>query len=121
MDVFDDEPTPGGSYDRVVERPVFDADGILRRIVARFTTLRGKVARMAVVLEERRGSVEGQVMRFDDAHGRFHKHRPGWPKPGAIEAYLDMVNPRFRVDFARREIILRYTEYDAALFGKDSS
>ena len=60
-------------------------------------------------------------MRFDDAHGRFHRHAPGWPEPGAIDQYLDSIEPRFRVRFAQREIVLRYTEYDTAVFGKDPS
>ncbi len=75
--------------------------------------------RVSIVLEERRKDCEGQVIRFDDAHGCFHRHEPGWPLPGGIEAYLDSVEPRLRIEFARREIALRYPEYEAALFGKD--
>jgi hypothetical protein len=119
VDAFDDEPTPGGSYERMLERRIFDPDGIPRRIIARFTTVRGQIARVSVTLEERRFGREGQVMRFDNAHGRFHRHAPGWPEPGPIETYLDAVEPRLRIEFARREIVLRYAEYDAALFGKD--
>jgi hypothetical protein len=55
----------------------------------------------------------------DESHSRFHRHEPGWPLPGGIEAYLDSVEPRLRIEFARREIALRYPEYEAALFGKD--
>jgi hypothetical protein len=119
MDAFDDEPTPGGGYERLVQRRIFDSDGIPRRVVARFTMLRGRLVRTSSVLEERRGGLEGRVIRFDDAHGRFHRHALGWPEPGEIETYLDAIEPQFRVEFARREITLRYTEYDAALFGKD--
>lgn len=119
MDAFDDEPTPGGGYERMLQRRIFDPDGIPRRIIARFTTLGGRLVRVSIVLEERRDGREGQVMRFDDAHGRFHRHIPGWPEPGEIDAYLDAVEPRLRIEFARREIALRYTEYDAALFGRD--
>ncbi len=116
---FDDEPTPGGAYERMVQRRIFSSDGIPRRIVARFTVRSGQLARVSIVLEERRKDCEGQVIRFDDAHGRFHRHEPGWPLPGGIEAYLDSVDPRLRIEFARREIALRYPEYEAALFGKD--
>jgi hypothetical protein len=119
MDDFDDEPTPGGGYERMVQRRIFNRDGIPRRIVARFATLAGQLVRVSIVLEERRGGCEGQVIRFDDAHGRFHRHAPGWPAPGAIETYLDSVEPRLRIEFARREIALRYTQYEDALFGKD--
>jgi hypothetical protein len=119
MDAFDDEPTPGGGYERMVQRRIFNSDGIPRRIVARFSTLSGKLVRVSIVLQERRAGQEGQVIRFDDAHGRFHRHEPGWPEQGGIEMYLDFVEPRLRIDFARREIALRYTEYESALFGKD--
>jgi hypothetical protein len=94
-------------------------DGISRRIIARFTKVRGRFRRISITLEERRFGREGQVIRFDDAHGRFHSHMPGWPEPGAIDEYLDGVEPHLRIEFALRDIVLRYTEYEAAVFGKD--
>jgi hypothetical protein len=119
MDAFDGEATPGGGYERIVKHDIFDPDGIPRRIVARFSTFAGRPLRVSIVLEERRGGADGHVIRFDDAHRRFHRHRPGWPVPGEIDEYLDSVEPRLRVKFGQREIILRYTDYDAAVFGKD--
>jgi hypothetical protein len=119
MDPFDDEPTPGGTYQHSFDRPIFDVDGISRRIVSRFTKLRGRFVRISITLEERRAGHEGQLIRFDDAHRRFHRHVPGWPEPGAIDVYLDGVEPHVRIEFALREIVLRYTDYEAAVFGKD--
>jgi hypothetical protein len=39
----------------------------------------------------------------------------------APTAAVDLVEPRLRIEFARREIALRYPEYEAALFGKDQA
>lgn len=116
MDDFDGEPSPGGGYDRVIAIPVYDPDGILRRIMIRLRG-RGRFGRVAVALEERRAGVDGQVIRFDDAHGHFHVHAPGWPEPGAIAQSLEEVEPRQRAAYARRQIEMRYTEWDAELFG----
>ncbi len=60
------------------------------------------------------------MIRFDDAHGRFHRHAVGWPEPGGIETFLDSVEPQPRIEFARREISLHYTQYDSTAFGKDT-
>ena len=90
-----------------------------RRIVLRMRGL-GRQVRAAVVLEEQRGTIQGQLIRFDDAHGRFHRHAPGWPEPGAIAEFLDHVEPRQRAAYARDEIRLRYHEWEADLFGKES-
>jgi hypothetical protein len=119
MDAFDDEPTPGGGYGRVIERRIFDPDGIPRRILGRFAVVGGRLIRVSIVLEERRDRQLGQVMRFDDAHGRFHRHAPGWPEPGDIEEYFDFVEPRRRIAFARSVLVVHYTEYDAAVFGEE--
>ncbi len=61
------------------------------------------------------------MIRFDDAHGRVKRHPVEMPVPGEIEAILDSVEPRLRIEFARREISLRYTQYDASAFGKDNT
>lgn len=118
MDYFDGEPNPGGGYDRVIPIPLDDPDGIVRRIVIRLRG-RGRTMRVSVILEERRSGVTGQVIRFDDAHGQFHVHTPGWPEPGEPAETLDALEARQRAAYARRQIEMRYTEWDAELFGGD--
>jgi len=117
-DAFDDEPTTGGGYDRVVELPFEVGDGIARRIVMR---LRGRpIERVSVILEEVRNGIVGSLMRYDDAHGRFHRHAPGWPEPSDdIVASFDEVSPPQRGAFAAREIRARYTAWEAEVFGRE--
>lgn len=64
--------------------------------------------RAAVTLEEQRGDILGQIVRFDDAHGRFHRHKPGWPEPGSIIEFLDHVETRRRAAYARQQMLCRY-------------
>jgi hypothetical protein len=59
------EPTPGGGFERMVQRRIFSTDVIPRRIVTRFTIRSGQLERVSIVLE-------------DHAHSRFHRHEPGW-------------------------------------------
>jgi len=114
VDAFDDEPTTGGGYERVVELPLLIGDEVARRVIVRF---RGRpLERVSVVLEEVRNGERGVLMRYDDAHGRFHRHAPGWPKPGKIEAFLDDVPVRQRAVVADNEIRARYTAWEADLF-----
>jgi hypothetical protein len=116
---FDDEPGTGGGYERVIRITLYDPDGIPRRIVLRMRGL-GRQMRAAVTLEEQRGDILGQVVRFDDAHGRFHRHQPSWPEPGPIVEFLDHVETRRRAAYAREQIQMRYPHWDAELFGKES-
>jgi hypothetical protein len=79
MNDFDDEASTGGGYERSIVRPLVAQDGIARRIVLRF---RGRpVERVSVVLEEIREGQIGALMRYDDAHGQFHRHAPGQVGP----------------------------------------
>src|SRR5450759_2014685 len=79
MNDFDDEAGTGGGYERIIVRPLVAQDGIARRTVLRF---RGRpVERVSVVLEEIREGQLGSLVRYDDAHGQFHRHAPGWPEP----------------------------------------
>jgi len=112
---FDDEPRPGGGYERVVERPLLSNDGIARRIILRF---RGRpVARVSIILEEIRHGERGALMRYDDAHGRFHRHAPEWPEPSEqIQVFLD-VPVRLRASVADAEIRALYTAWEADVFG----
>lgn len=104
---FDDEPGTGGGYQMSCR------DG--SSCVCGF----GRQMRAAVVLEEQRGGTQGQVIRFDDAHRRFHRHHPGWPEPGAIAEFLDGVERRRRAAYAREQIRRRYSQWEADLFGKE--
>ena len=116
MNDFDDEASTGGGYERSIVRPLLAQDGIARRIVLRF---RGRpVERVSVVLEEIRQGQLGALIRYDDAHGQFHRHAPGWPEPSEhIEAFLD-VPVRLRATFADTEIRARYTFWETTVFGK---
>ncbi len=116
MNDFDDEASTGGGYERSIVLPLVAQDGIARRIVLRF---RGRpVKRVSVVLEEIREGRLGALVRYDDAHGRFHRHAPGWPEPSEhIEAFLE-VPARLRAAFAETEIRARYTTWEAELFEK---
>jgi len=72
-----------------------------------------------VVLEEIRRRERGALIRYDDAHGRFHRHVPGWPEPAAtIAAFLD-VSLRQRARYADGEIRARYTVWEAEVFGEE--
>jgi len=119
VDAFDDEPTTGGGYERLVVVPIFSEDGIPRRIVKRFQG-RGVDRRTSVVLEEVRDGQRGVLIRFDDAHDRFHRHVPGWPEPGAIvESASDANVPiRQRAAFAERAIRAQYATWEAEVFGQ---
>ncbi len=115
MDAFDDEPNTGGGYDKAIEIEIFGNDGIPRRIVMRF---RGQpVKRVSVVLEEVRAGQHGAIMRYDDAHGGFHRHAPGWPQPSReIEAWFPKVLPNERAPFATDEIRMWYPKWEAQVF-----
>ena len=116
MNFFDDEPSAGGGYEDVFPIPIWDSDGIARRILVRH---RGHFERVAIELEEQRDGLIGHLVRYDDAHGRFHRHEPGWPQPSAtIAVFLDEVPPRQRAAVAILEIKRRYTRWEAAVFGK---
>ena len=122
MDNFDGEPTTGGGYDRLIDLPIDDPDGITRRIVVRLRRDRaGHFERVSVVLEERRADGEGQLIRFDDAHGSFHRHHPGWPEPGLIAEMLDHIEPRQRAPHARDQIRVRYHLWETEVFGQGQS
>jgi len=122
MHDFDDEPSTGGGYDRVIDIPLGDPDGIPRRIAVRLRHDRsGRLDRVSVSLEERRADVEGRVMRFDDAHDHYHRHHAGWPEPGPIAETLDHIGPRQRAPYARDQIRLRYHLWEAEIFGKGQS
>ena len=117
MDTFDDEPSTGGGYERVISRPL-GVGQIERRIVIRF---RGRPPeRVSVILEEVRGGKTGAIMRYDDAYGRFHRRVPGWPEPSReIAVFLDEVPVRRRAAYAIREIEARYTAWEADLFHQE--
>ena len=75
------------------------------------------VTRVSIILEEIRHGERGALMRYDDAHGRFHRHAPGWPEPSEqIEVFLD-VPVRLRASVADAEIRALYTAWEADVFG----
>ena|SRR5450755_4381855 len=115
MNDFDEEASTRGGYERIIVRPLVAQDGIARRTVLRF---RGRpVERVSVVLEEIRGGQLGALVRYDDAHGQFHRHMPGWPEPSEqIEAFLE-VPVRQRAAFADTEIRAQYIAWEAEVFG----
>lgn len=96
VDYFDDEPRSGRGYEASFQAVIDDPDGIPRRIFVRW---RGpRFERVSVTLEEIRGGEIGSLMRYDDAHGRYHRHVPGWPEPSReIAEYLDGVPKTRRV------------------------
>jgi hypothetical protein len=106
VDVFEEELRPGGGYDAVFPIPIWDIDGFARRIVVRYVK---QFLRISVVLEEVRTGAHGRLMRYDDAHGRFHRHAPGWPEPGeAIVIWFDWVPFVNRTSFAIGDIRQNY-------------
>jgi hypothetical protein len=122
LNYFDDEPSTGGGYDDDYPVPLDGADGIPRRIVVRYRRAArgGGFERASVSLEEVRGAEEGVIMRFDDAHGRFHRHGPGWPQPSHdIAEYFEDVPKNQRTAFATSEIRARYTLWEAEVFGQE--
>jgi hypothetical protein len=115
-DAFEGEPGTGGGYDKVIEAEFTIGDGVARRIVTR---LRGRprTGRVSVVLEEVRGGEYGVLVRYDDAHRRFHRHAAGWPEPDErVAEFLDGIAPEARAAYAMREIRARYTEWEADVF-----
>jgi hypothetical protein len=113
---FDDEPSTGGGYEDAFSVQIWDPDGIPRRIVVRH---RGRFDRVAIMLEEVRDGITGRLIRYDDAHGRFHRHEPGWPEPlPTIAAFLDDVPARQRAAAAILEVKVRYTLWETAVFGE---
>lgn len=70
------------------------------------------------MLEEVRGGITGRLMRFDDAHGRFHRHGSGWPEPSPkIVAYFDNLPKRQRTAFAIAETKAQYIAWELEVFG----
>ena len=119
MTHFDDEPSLGGGYEGGYPVPIDAGDGIPRRIAVRYRKGRGRFERISISLEEVRDGQTGSLVRFDDAHGRFHRHAPGWPEPSEIVEYLDSIPFNSRVPYAISEIRARYTTWDAELFGQE--
>lgn len=116
-DDFDGEPGTGGGYDKVIEAKLPGGDAIARRMVARFRG-RSRTGRVSVVLEEVRSREFGVLVRYDDAHRRFHRHAAGWPRPQErVDAFLDDVALEMRARYALDEIRARYTEWEAEVFG----
>jgi hypothetical protein len=114
---FDEEPNPGGGYEDSFAFPIWAADGIERRVVVR---RRGAFERVSIVLEEERDGVAGQLIRFDDAHGCFHRHRPGWPEPSEeIAEFFEGVPARQRVQLAINKMRARYTVWETEVFGQE--
>jgi len=113
---FDDEPGTGGGYEHTHNRLLDASDGIRRRIVFRF---HGRpVNRVSIILEELRDGIVGSLMRYDDSHGFFHRHIPGWPEPSKEHAErFDDVEPRMRAAFADEDIEKRYTAWEVDVFG----
>jgi hypothetical protein len=119
MSDFDQEASTGGGYERSVALPVAASDGIAQRIILRFRGRR--LERVSVILEEVRAGQHGSLIRYDDAHGRFHRHSPGWPEPsGQIEAYFDLPVRR-RATFSESQIRVRYTIWEARIFGSEGN
>jgi hypothetical protein len=119
MNDFDAAAGTGGGYDKTIEMEFNVGDGITRRIVARF---RGhpRTGRVSIVLEQVRTGEHGVLIRYDDAHRRFHRHAPGWPEPSErIEAILGEVAISARVAYAVAEIRARYTDWEAEVFGRE--
>lgn len=119
---FEDEPSAGGGYDRAFALRLHAGDGIARRIVVRLRRRPPQAPRVAIVLEQVRAGTFGTLMRYDDAHGRFHRHAPGWPVPGErIETFLDAVPVRDRAAYAVGETQVRYTAWEAEVFGREGA
>ncbi len=116
MDDFDNEPGTGGSYEDAFALPLYNSDTIPRRIVVR---QRSGFERVSIILEEIREGITGTLIRYDDAHDRFHRHHPSWPQPADIAEFLAHIEQRQRVAYARDEIRSRYTTWEAAVFGKE--
>lgn len=124
LDYFDDEPSTGGGYDDGFVIPLDGADAIARRIIVRYRRADrgGGFERASIILEEVRDAVEGTLMRYDDAHGRFHRHFPGWPEPSReIAEYFDQVPKNQRTAFATAAISARYTVWEVEVFGQKES
>jgi len=117
IDSFDNEPTPGGQYEKVIETDLVADDGLPRRIVKRF---RGRpLERVSVALEERRDGITGILVRYDNAHDTFHRHTPGWPEPGGQDIALPQVSRRQAAAFAEAEIRACYATWEAQVFGQE--
>ncbi len=97
---------------------------VARRIIVRYRRAdrRGGFERVSIVLEEVRKADEGTLMRYDDAHGRFHRHVAGWPEPSRdIAEYFDQVPKNHRAAFAVAEIGAQYTLWEVEIFGRRGS
>lgn len=96
-------------------RFVFDQDHEVTRLIRfQMDTERGQVLRCMVQFEvEYQGKAYG-IVRFDDAHGGFHRHLPGWPAPSVERIPMPDVSPNQRIGYAVSEIKRRYKEWEAA-------
>ncbi len=119
MNAFDNEPSLGGGYEGGYPVRIDAGDEIPRRIAVRYRKNRGTFERVSVSLEEVRDAQTGTLVRFDDAHGRFHRHAPGWPQPSEPAEYLDHIPLRHRARYAIDETKARYTAWEAEIFGRE--
>lgn len=53
-----------------------------------------------------------QVVRFDNAHGVFHRHLPGFPEPKRERILLDHLAPNHWIAYARDEILKNYQVWE---------
>jgi hypothetical protein len=116
VEFFDGEPSPGAGYEKAFGIDIPTLDGIPHRIVVRARGRRRPWDRVSIVLEEIRDDVHGHLMQYDDAHGRFHRHEPGWPMAGEIAEYLDAVAANYRAPYATSEIRTSYLLWERAVF-----
>ncbi len=116
MDDFDDEPGTGGSYEDAFALPLYIRT-LFRTGSSYASAAASSTSRSSWKRFER--GITGTLIRYDDAHDRFHRHHPSWPQPADIAEFLAHIEQRQRVAYARDEIRSRYTTWEAAVFGKE--
>lgn len=105
--------SPRAEYDNgyTVEIPV--PSGLYRRYVRiAWTAAGGQVTRCMVALEIEADEVVYQAVRFDNVHGVFHRHLPGFPKPSDERIMLPNLNPNEWLAYAQAEIKRNYQAWE---------
>jgi hypothetical protein len=76
---------------------------------------RGTPHRVMIQFEIEIGDECHAIVRYDNAHGTFHRHLPGQPVPLDGRVDLSHIQRKDWIDYAFREIKARYLEWEQEL------
>lgn len=106
---------PRPTYNKEFHIPVaFDEHGLIRKQVAyRMQIENGERTRFCVGYQVR-DPIDGRlkdIVRYDDAGGRFHRHSAGFP-PGSDHIPIDVL-PGLEFDYIDADLAARANHYEA--------